>query len=42
MAASRKRSDHLALMGDVPLSTMEKAFGFAKKLFQSGAVYSAA
>ena len=39
MAASLERSDHLALMGDVPLSVMEKAFSFLKKLFQCGAVH---
>jgi hypothetical protein len=31
--ASLKRSDHLALMGDVPLPALEKTFGFSKKLF---------
>ena len=39
MTASLQRSDHLALMGDVPLSALEKAFGFSKTLFQGGAVH---
>jgi hypothetical protein len=39
VAASLQRSDHLALMGDVPFSAMEKAFGISKKLFQGGAVH---
>jgi hypothetical protein len=38
VAASLQRSDHLALMGDVPFPAMEKAFGLLKKLFQCGAV----
>ena len=42
VAASLQRSDHLALMGDVPFSAMEKAFGLLKKLFQGGAVHAAA
>jgi hypothetical protein len=42
VAASLERSDHLALMGDVPLPAMEKAFGLSKKLFQGGAVHPAA
>ena len=42
VAASLQRSDHLALMGDVPFSAMEKAFGVSKKLFQGGAVHPAA
>jgi len=33
VAASRQRFDHLALMGDVLLSAMEKAFGFLKSCF---------
>ena len=39
VAASLQRSDHLALMGDVLLSALEKTFGFSKKLFQGGAVH---
>ena len=35
VAASLQRSDHLALMGDVPFSAMEKAFGISKKLFHA-------
>jgi hypothetical protein len=42
VAASLQRSDHLALIGDVLLPAMEKAFGFSKKLFQGGAVHPAA
>jgi hypothetical protein len=42
VAASLQPSDHLALMGDVLLPTMEKAFGVSKKLFQGGAVHPAA
>jgi hypothetical protein len=34
VAASRQRFDHLALMGEVLLSAMEKAFGFLKTLLQ--------
>jgi hypothetical protein len=34
-----QRSDGLALMGDVLLPAMEKAFGVSKKLFQGGAVH---
>ena len=37
VATSRQRSDHLAPMGDVPFSAMEKAFGVSKKMFQGGA-----
>ena len=40
MAASLERSDHLALMGDVLLPPMEKAFGLSKKLIQGGVVHS--
>ena len=32
-------ADHLALMGDVLLPAMEKAFDLSKKLFQGGAVH---
>ena len=39
MAASLQRSDHLALMGDVPFPAKEKAFRLLKKLFQCGAVH---
>ena len=39
VAASLERSDHRALMGDVLLPTMEKAFDLSKKLFQGGAVH---
>jgi hypothetical protein len=39
VAASLERSDHLALMGDVLLPALEKAFGLSKKLFQGGAVH---
>jgi hypothetical protein len=39
VAASFQRSDHLALMGDVPFPAMEKAFSLSKKPFQCGAVH---
>ena len=39
MVAPLQRSNHLALMGDVLLPAMEKAFGVSKKLFQGGAVH---
>ena len=39
VAASLQRSDHLALMGDVPFPVKEKAFDLSKKLFQGGAVH---
>jgi hypothetical protein len=39
VAASLQRSDHLALMGDVPFPAMEKAFSLSKKPLQCGAVH---
>ena len=39
VAASLQRSDHLALMGDVPFPAMEKAFSLLKKLFVCGAIH---